>query len=1122
MTKRKTALCISISLVLAIALLFLLLNAPSFAFFRTFFDKQGSNTVMVELIFDRLDFDNPEILAKGFAEEENGVEIPWGSERNPYVISQKHHIQNLSVLQNSGFFASRVEKDANGNPILVNGKTVPLQSYFLVCNTDGTPTTVNCEGMTVDPIGSHENPFTGVISGAPLSGTTIYGGYEASLSTISNLTVKSNLDEPDIGFFGKLGYVGEYNEEDLTVTGGFAACIEDVLFADVTISSERSFLDTLAKWWNEMFSAHINHSETRQETHHVGIIAGHAEFATIRDVSVYYSDDVIAFNLVSDEDGSNTNYYSSTGLIGFLECVNPAVDDNDGTLDGSSGIRDSDLIGDGSSGGGGAESGTLTGYFLAKNLFERHENYLTAYPLDKKDKYNVMEMKDVDGSDLFKSVTMRERDTISDRTWDLRTYYYFQDTVFTFAMSMSVLEGTTVDEVDEKESDFIQKIWKLEENRPSVMATETANKLQYVPADPDATPRISYSLVSETSLTDGGYYVLAFYQKNGTEDTSDDVLFIVNINDIKSERGYVHQIPIGKFVSEGITDDELNGSIEYYSASEGAGIKSINLVGVNQEIYDYAFVYDKTNSVSIKSVNTDHKLGVMSNYVNLSYTTPTTVVDTTDVSDGLIGSDTEFYYNWNFTAHSTDKGRFSIAASYSLRKLFVTKYCWSALQFNGDAVSFNSVMESSSSNRNDKISYGDENYFYVYRVNKNTVNSAGSITSLGGKNEILTPMNILPVVKENEDGTESRDTLYEFDPSKYVLEYVGPTNETSEGRTVNGYKLAPIRSYKLNDGTGNLLTEINHIAKLYKTHNDNYQLTIGNTFLGNFVGDWLDTNTGGVLNTTIGTSNDELYSIPTGMIAFEINKASVSEPSYINIIVAVNPEQEMTGTIGVWRMNKQNWQQSFNLNNPTYSFDLPISKTAKGFSDKEYMIKITEHVAEIDEEGKKIYTTVKDENGNNETSYIYLGGQTVLVYYRFEITSPDVYLLGSQAGPLSVAYFSVSGAAGAGNDGMSGSPLGMVDFVYAYNGKIITTDKYDPDDTELFDAEDYNEYYPSYLFVSMLPEKNKIQHEVVKIKRYIKNDDLKGTKRHLSLNGQIYTRQRSVSILLQDSQDDLS
>ena len=507
MTKKKTRATVVVILLSLVAAIIFSLISVSLAYFRFFMDKSGVNSVMVELIFDHLDFNTAQtkekLNAAGFFDvDENGNEIRWGSKENPYVISQKYHVQNLAVLQNSGFFSKRVGKDADG-------KEVPEASYFLVCTPQGTAVTVDCQGMTIAPIGTTEYPFTGTIQGAPLSGgeTTKYKDNETTLSTIANLRVEAKLDTPDIGFFGTLGYCGEkfptendLGEEVISVKG-FGAVVQDLILADITVASKLSLKDTLEKWWGELFGGHLNRSEERGETHHVGIIAGHAEFATVKNVSVYYSEDVPAFELVSDASGSNTNYYSTTGLIGLLDHVNPAS--ADGVLDGSNAISDSVLIGDGSGGGGGSESGTMTGYFLAKNLYDRHEATLSAEKITGK--YNVTEMKDKDGNKekaLFETVTMREgkANLPYPTQWSYRNYYYFQDTVFTFAMSMSVAadeEGNATETPDESKSDYVQKVWKdlSEDERPSISLADTMDNLVYG-FDPSVDPQISYTLTA--------------------------------------------------------------------------------------------------------------------------------------------------------------------------------------------------------------------------------------------------------------------------------------------------------------------------------------------------------------------------------------------------------------------------------------------------------------------------------------------------------------------------------------------------------------------------------------------------------------------------------------------------
>jgi hypothetical protein len=271
---------------------------PSLGFFQAWFRATGFNSAKVELIFDRLDFENTTdqvvldgqtmtvqaaLNAKGY-----NAEAVWGTKENPYVISRKYHVQNLSVLQNNGFFKER--KDADGNP---------LQSYFLVCETDGTPAVIDCGGMTLAPVGTHANPFTGVIKGAPLAGEArMYddddnaengGGYGTAVSAIANLTVSASVSEPDIGFFGCIGYHGKADTDDATgapiITDGYAANISNLTLADVTVESTVSVVQSIIDWFAGIFGATTEkphpHTADQEETHHIGIVAGHAEFATL-------------------------------------------------------------------------------------------------------------------------------------------------------------------------------------------------------------------------------------------------------------------------------------------------------------------------------------------------------------------------------------------------------------------------------------------------------------------------------------------------------------------------------------------------------------------------------------------------------------------------------------------------------------------------------------------------------------------------------------------------------------------------------------------------------------------------------------------------------------------------
>ena len=1107
LTSKEKVIAIAVMATLVIGILIAIIF-PSLAYFREYLDKNGFHNVMVELIFDRLDQDGmnayyekyKDIYSTDGAQFSPGMDKTWGTRENPYVISQKYHVQNLSVLQKAGFFD---KKDANGNT---------TQAYFLVCNPDGTPVVIDCNGMKIAPVGTHDHPFIGSVHGAPASapegGEPTYQGYGSSISGIANLTITATLEEPDIGFFGMLGYTGERVVDEETgadtVVGGYAASVRDLLLADVTIHSRVSLAQRFDEWWASL-SGHRNSATEREETHHVGIIAGHAEFATIKDVSVYYREGVSAFDLVSSKSGdnANTNYYSTTGLIGLLDYVNPTVLAG-GVLDGSDAVSDSDLVGDGSSGGGGDESGTMTGYFLAKNLYDRHESNLTTEKITGK--YNVAEMMDENGDPLFETVTMAEGSEILGgilNNYKYKNYFYFRDTVFTFAMSMSVdadKDGNVTGTLDESGSDYVQRIWKLDEKTPAIRADDSLDDLQCRP-DPTANAQIAYKLDAVTSLTEGECYILTYLDKGATDGTDDDVIYILNL-DVDdpngNSNGYAYAVPASLIYGDPVY---TNGCIT-----------SMYLIGTSPEYYEYSFQYKKKDGYPITILGTEYKFGITAS----NYSQPTTIISREKTSGGSILGATAYTYNWDFTAKSDNKYLLSVTGRQTFGFIYINaRYGWSMLTFENGGFHFHSEMSSDSDKKNETITPADNNYFTVYQVNKNTYDANGNISNTASTGNIqLTPKNITP-----------DENFYTFDPSKYVLQYTGTTKEG--GLDINNYKLAPIRSLKLNNGEGELLSEINHIVKLYKAQNSSYELDLS----------WLyKQNDGGVLSAPIGTTDlHENYTIPAGMIAFDIQEASQDDPSYINIIVAVNPEQTMRGTIGVWQMNEGMLSKTFNLDDPEYlvdSFELPKSITAKSDDDRQYIIKVSERVVEVEESGKRVYHVVRDNNNELETSYIYLGGETVLVFYTLEVDEPGVYLLGSKQGPLSVAYFSVTGAAGQGDDGMSGSPLGNVDFVYDYNGMIITTDKHYTkflDNVPLLDEENYEYYHPSYLFVGMLPEKDqegsivKIQNEVLKIRRYIidESTDSFGTRRHIKMTGGEYTAIRQASPVTEDYQDDI-
>ena len=1097
--------------------------APSLAYFQTIFTSTGINSAKVELIFDRLDFEHDNVKN---AKDEAGnarfsATAEWGSEKNPYVISAKHHVQNLSVLQNTGFFDKAT------------------QAYFLVCTPEGTPVAINCEGMTMAPVGTHANPFTGVIDGAfatsatevtytytprSSSDTVAEKSYGVSVSTIGNLIVKASTSEPDIGFFGCVGYYGTSTVDPETsdpAVDGYAASIQNLLLADVTVSSVPTLKDSLAAWWAQV-KATIQVEEGKEapehrhedfESHHIGVVAGHADFATINNVSVFYTQGVQTFQISGS---SYINYYSTTGLIGTLHYVNPTITSSGLLVGDGNSISDSDMVEVGL-GGGGAISGTLTGYMMAENLFVEHENSLKAQgkEIDSDGIYDVKEMvmrnpKYKEGSTnaeekdqykpLFETVTMQEKVNLLG-SWTPVDYYVFKDTVFTFALSASSKDSANY----ATKTDYVQKLWNKSASIPIAADYEDLT----LKNDPNGSAYVAYKLTPATSLDNGNHYVLTYHDKGNPdklEDISDDKLYVFPIVDSVSTGACVILTEADFYQENGVTVKfDNNGNLtEFY------------LQDHNLSYYGNAFVYDVTNKKTISAPQgNNNALAIESTYSWTQFTDPAPILSDQPivtnlgwlVSDGQLRS-----YEWTFMPQEQADGsvKYAVYMDYKFTRggnaaLSSSTSGCITMMFNvsGERVAFSRTRRTTDEDTN-FIPYYDFTIFSVSKTTGDSVDDGGNIT--------IPAQNFLP---------STSDTT--FDPSKYVFESNG-----------NGsYKLSPLANYNLNSGKGTKVTELNHAVKLYKATSYNSQLTLSNTALGNWFGNIFDTNTGGVVISKIGTT-DINYTIPAGMIAFYIDEevTNAQKPSYINIIVAVNPNQTTNGRIGLWntgvKKDTTQWNTTFNVNNPTYYFDLPVSKAATSQNDKQYTITVSEYYkpdAEqrkdaqgnlmFDDKGRPIYTP---EQGNR---YVYLGGQVALVYHSFEVTEGGIYLLGSGVGPMTVAYFSVSGAAGQGADGTSTSPLGDIDFVYENNGDIITIDK---KFSGVHDTtnEDYSYYYPSYHFVVMKRDGTdsdhpSVQTENIWVYRYIDPKDTASPKRYTSITGCDDAENKGLTDLYQDS-----
>lgn len=1079
---KKLNLTVVVFCVCCIAFVAFLAYNPSHAYFQVHKDAIGVNTAKVDLLFDKyadsvFTLENSEDSLEEEKRTYKGPELnqnaEWGTEANPYIIRKKNHINNLAMLHKAGYF-----EDKTG------------QSYFVVCNLDGTPVAINCSEdseMEIAPIGTPSNPFTGNISGAYIVGEATYGNYKVTQSTIANLKIVATSETPDVGFFGRLGYTGTrvetttnvdtgskdedgnpiyITEKTITIENGYSANISNLIFADVTISVSESIATSVADWWASFGNRTISKNGSNvteqidkarddcKETHHVGILAGHVDFGKIANISIYYSSDSVAAFDFKESNNSNTNFYSITGIIGTAEYVNPSnpLDANGNPqvniLSSEGAITDEDLL-NVVSGGGGDESGTLTGYMWAKNIFSRHEEYLENNGGTTSNQYNVAELKAKSGDSLFKKVVMREGPY---GTPIYKHYYYFADSIFTFAMSMSTdtnEKGTTQGTPDPNASDYLIKIWDCDEESswdgatppPITIYAADANGNDAWSYDIDPNSELyAHKLVRATTLKANTKYVVAYINSDGQIYTFD----MGNSTD-----GYKKLLNPwhGTYVSGSgasatdvtIAEPTITSTTnELYVLSSSSTDCGYSLTYKDSE-------YASETFITGKGTNSFFKFGVTStawSIVGVAGTefddaTITTAIDQTNTSGK---SYTWYWYTWEVTSASNSTFQVYMKPDFKSGN-------WTTMTTH-----FNIRL----------VFDTQDNQFEIRQARSTDSTPADTAVSLSNCSQDLIFFEVVesfPTKDAMNMVPPTSATSYSFNPSTDVLFYTSTTN----GR--NFYSVEPLLSKQWLSGKPEYLESLNHAVKLYRAATENYQLRISETFIGRWVGGLLDNNDGGVMEVPIGIDKKG-YTIPAGMIAFAINEASEGKPSYINIVVAVNPEMTYSSSIGLYDMNQNNtWSSEFSLANPAQSFPLPISKKVTDASDAKYATYISN------------YTTSNGSGGwttHPGTYTTHLRGETVLVGYSFSVTSPGIYLIGSGTGPMTVAYFSVDGAAGAGGDGTGGTPLGNIDFVYSNTaGTVISVDHKFSGNHVLAEEDVESYYYPSYYYVRMFPEVEK-------------------------------------------------
>ena len=385
--KKHKILCTFVIAALSVTLL--LGAAVTYAYFSSIGwvvtgngDKQIAQIGMnISLLFDRLDPEKVDAGTKlkiGASTYDSGAD--WGTEQNPYIISDIRHLQNLSVLQEIGYFNELYIKNNYTNDTYNGGTSIP---YFLVCNPDGTPVTIDGSKITFAPIGTDEFPFIGYVGGAFTDGTTTTNGKDSAVSVLENIHVVTTDDVTDVGLFSVISYLGSESTAVDGVFSGVVSTVRDLVLSDVTVTVEEpSWIQAVV---DHLFSfsalSETDIDQVPHENHHIGILAGHVEYANVQYISVYYSDDQqIAIDLRhtnSSENGENANYLSISGILGFVYNMNPEV--TDAGISVGSGINNGDLdVSSGGAGtGGGLSSGTGRGYVTAEGVYNLY-SYIAA------------------------------------------------------------------------------------------------------------------------------------------------------------------------------------------------------------------------------------------------------------------------------------------------------------------------------------------------------------------------------------------------------------------------------------------------------------------------------------------------------------------------------------------------------------------------------------------------------------------------------------------------------------------------------------------------------------------------------------------------------------------------
>lgn len=375
-----------IALTITNLILFIVMNFSviTFAYLSSQYRQTYPNSMDIRLLFGHLD---PSANPSG----------EWGSDTNPFLISENRHLQNLYVLQNRSI-TNYIDSD----------------SVFQVSDIYGNPNYIGGEStnslLDVDSIGTEQFPFISNFRGVqnPDMLVTLPTGEKSDTSVLGNIRVTALTDQTDIGLFGNIGPSAKPDS-------GIIGSVSTLLLYNLEINT------SITGGHNPTHDYFVTGAP--YETNHMGILAGHVQYSRIEDISVYYSGPDGAPTIKAFKVNGVTGltppakYTTATGIVGYYKEI--ILRDTDVPVS-SDGIKNEI---------GGGKAGLDLGVVYTSDLWEFMEEKTQVGNPAPNDSYDL---QTTFGPELYK---------VQDNS-------YFQIGVFSFAHSMQVTNN-----------DSLSKLW---------------------------------------------------------------------------------------------------------------------------------------------------------------------------------------------------------------------------------------------------------------------------------------------------------------------------------------------------------------------------------------------------------------------------------------------------------------------------------------------------------------------------------------------------------------------------------------------------------------------------------------------------------------------------------------